>query len=248
MRLPGGSALCALAVSAAPLAAIAQAAPVEFSWDRDLAQEHDRESYQKRLGEIVEQSYRFASSELDLKLLRPLKVEICTPARYERQFGTEASRTRGAHYQRGAIYVNGGNRLDDRFAGGIVHEMTHALLDYRGTSRNLPLWVNEGLAERLGFKRQGQDGLAPNQIALLQYEGREKRLLPLPTWGRVTWSYLQCFAAALFFEQRAGRAAMLAVVHRALQGEPFERALDRELRWTFADLEREFASWVEHLR
>jgi len=244
--LAGTTLLCALAI-AAPLAAGAEAAPVEIAWDKDLAFEHDRENYQRSLREIVEQGYHFASSELGLKLLRPLKVEICTPARYERLFGTEASRTRGAHYQRGAIYVNGGNRLNDRFAGGIVHEMTHALLDYRGTIRNLPLWVNEGLAERLGFKRQGQPGLAPNQIAALQYEGREKRLVPLPTWGRATWTYLQCFAAALFFEQRAGRETMLAVVRRALQGEPFERALDRELRWSLADLEREFASWVEHL-
>ncbi len=40
---------------------------------------------------------------------------------------------------------------------------------------------------------------------------------------------------------------MLAIVRRTLEGEPFERALDREVRWSVSDLEREFVGWVDHL-
>jgi hypothetical protein len=159
----------------------------------------------------------------------------------------EAQAAQGAHYQRGAIYVNGGRRLNDAFSGLMVHEMAHAVLDEHGTSARLPLWVNEGLAERLRWRRQGLEDLAPNQKQELQQLRREGLLIPLPTFGRERLSYLQCYAATLFLEKKAGKARLLAMVQRALEGEPFERALDKELRLTQQDLERELAVWVDHL-
>lgn len=223
------------------------AAPLEISWDKEVAFDYDREHYQRELRDIVERSYSQASAETGLTVQRPLEVNVLTPARYEQQFGTGAAFAQGARYHRGAIYVNGGSRLDDRFSGLVVHEMTHAVLDYRGTGGRLPLWLNEGLAERLSWRRRGLDDLAPNQIAEVQYARRQGKLIPLPTWGRVTFDYLQCYAAALFFEKKVGKDRMLAVVRRTLQGESFERALDREVRWSMADLEREFIAWVDHL-
>lgn len=225
----------------------AGAAPLDISWDKDLAFDYDREHYQRELQSIVEQSYSLAAAETGLTLLRPLKVTVLTRARYEQQFGTGAAFTQGARYQRGAIYVNGGSRLNDAFSGVIVHEMTHAFLDHRGTAHRLPLWLNEGLAERLSWKRKGLDELAPNQKMEVQYAGRSGALIPLPAWGKVTFTYLQCYAAALFLEKKVGKDKMMAVVRRTLDGDSFERALDKETRWSTTDLEREFVSWVEHL-
>jgi hypothetical protein len=229
------------------LAMGAGAAPLEISWDKELAFEYDRERYQRELGDIAAKSYEWAAAEMGMAVQRPLKVEVLTPVRYERQFGTAAWSTQGAHYQRGAIYVNGGRRLDDRFAGGMVHEMTHAVLDHRGTAGRLPVWLNEGLAERLSWKRKGLDDLAPNQKASLQYAARQRTLVPLPARRPEKLDYLQCYAAALFLEKRSGKDKVLAVVRRTLEGVPFERALDQELRLTQAELERELVVWVEHL-
>ncbi len=65
---------------------------------------------------------------------------------------------------------------------------------------------------------------------------------------RPSWKVsLAVRAAATFFERAAGRDAMLAVVRRTLQGEPFERALERETRWTVDDLNRKLVESVEHL-
>ena len=60
--------------------------------------------------------------------------------------------------------------------------------------------------------------------------------------------YLHCYAAVLFLEKKAGKEKLLAVVRRTLEGEPFERALDGETRWSTVDLERELVDWVEHLK
>ncbi len=237
----------ALAALAAP--AWADPPPVEIAWDPDLAFEHDRENYQRSLSAIVEEAYRQASAETGFTLRRALRVRVHSRAGYERAFGSGAAWNRGAHYGRGEIHVNGGNRLDDRFAGGIAHEMVHAVLDHKGAAWRLPTWLNEGLAERVAWQRKGLPDLAPNQVAELQYAGRQRALAPLPLQGHLTPAgYLRCYAAVLFVEKKAGKEKLLAVVRRTLEGEPFERALDRETRWSMADLERDFADWVEHLR
>lgn len=248
MRSSSRPLLVAVATLAALMALGARAdAPVVMAWDRDLAYEYDRENYQRLLTDIVQKSYSLVSADLGLALQRPLKINVCTRARYEELFGTGAAFTRGAHYRQGSIYVNGGSRLNDGFAGLVVHEMTHAVLDYRGTGGQLPTWLNEGLAERLSWKRRGLDDLAPNQAMEIQYRRRQGTLTPLPAWGRVTIDYLQFYAAALFVEKKVGKDKTLAIVRRTLQGESFERALDQEVRWTVGDLEREFVGWVDHL-
>jgi hypothetical protein len=218
-----------------------------MSWDQDLAFDYDRENYQRMLTDIVQRGYSVVSAELGLTLHHPLKISVYTHERYEKQFGADAALTQGAHYRQGAIRVNGGSRLDDRFAGVIVHELTHAFLDYKGTGELLPIWLNEGMAERLSWKRKGLDELLPNRVMEIQYARRQGALTPLPASRVAKMNYLQFYAAALFIEKKVGKDKLLAVVRRTLQGESFEHALDQEVRWTIRDLEREFAAWVDRL-
>jgi hypothetical protein len=225
----------------------ARADLIEVVWDQDQVFEHDRASYERQLRQLVERSYQLVSSETGLTLGRAIRLHVYSRGRYQKEFGLEAASTRGAHYRLGTIYLNGGNRLDDHLSGKLAHELTHAVLDRQGTLRNLPLWLDEGLAELLRWKHMGLPGLAPNQVIELQDQGRRRELVPLPTWGQLTWTYLQCHAAVLFLEKRAGREKLRALVRRTLDGEPFERVLDAELRFTPVQLDREFAAWVEHL-
>jgi hypothetical protein len=222
-------------------------APLSIAWDPDLAFDWDRQSYERTLREVVQRGFDDASAALGLAAPAP-SVHVVTRARYEARFGTAEAFNQGARYEGGAIWVNGGRRLDDRFAGLLVHEMTHAVLDGERTAHLLPTWVNEGLAERLSWRRRGLEDLAPNQVWELKGALGQGRLLPLPARGTLSpFGYLQAYAAVLFLERRIGRERLLAVVRRTLGGEPFERALDAEARLTVAGLERELASWVDHL-
>ncbi|HEY6006392.1 MAG TPA: hypothetical protein VIV57_26165 [Anaeromyxobacter sp.] len=222
-------------------------AEVKIAWDPDLAFEWDRKTYERTLRETVQRGFEDASAGLGLAAPPP-SVHVVTRARYEARFGTADAFDQGARYERGAIWVNGGRRLDDRFAGLLVHEMTHAVLDGERTGHLLPTWVNEGLAERLSWKRRGLEDLAPNQVWELKGALGQGRLLPLPARGYLSpFGYLQAYAAVLFLERKLGRERLLAVVRRTLGGEPFERALDAEARLTLPQLERELASWVDHL-
>ena len=238
------------AVAVALLVAVpARASNVEISWDRDLAFEWDRDNYEKTLGTIVRSSHDEVAAWLGWTLSRNLQVHVLSRARYEARFGTDAAWNRGAHYSGGAIWVNGGARLDGWFEGMMVHETTHAFLDHRGSGGRLPAWLNEGIAERLGYRRRGQQSLTTTQVTQLE-DGLEHRLLtPLPVRGPLSqFGYLQGFASILYLEQKLGKEQLLRIVRRTLETDPFDRALDAEVRLSVGQLEEGFRYWVDHLQ
>ncbi len=53
-------------------------APVEISWDQELAHDFDRENYQRLLTGIVQTSYALVSAELGLPLQGPLRIKVYT--------------------------------------------------------------------------------------------------------------------------------------------------------------------------
>jgi hypothetical protein len=180
---------------------------------------------------------------------RPIKVNVLTRARYEAQFGSDAAWSQGAHYRNGAIQTNGGARLDGGFAGLLAHELTHAILDHLGTGDRLPLWLNEGLAERVAWRRRGIEQLDGVQVNRLESALDQRTLLPLPRSGRLSsFGYLQSFAAVLFLESKLGTERLLAVIRRTVAKDPFERALEAEGNMTPRQLDEGFAYWVDHLQ
>lgn len=243
------SRLLLAAALALSLAARAHAAEVEIDWDRDLAFEWDRANYERTLTEYVAGAQDEVASWLGWTLDRKLRVHVITKARYEAQFGSQAAWSQGAHYHAGAIYVNGGARLDGWFQGMVVHETTHAFLDHRGTGARLPTWLNEGLAMRLGLRRRGQEALTTTQVGQLEDALEHGGLTPLPTRGVVSqFTYLQGFAAILYLEQKVGKTELLQLVRRTLERDRFETALDSVLRLTIPQVEEGFRHWVDHLQ
>jgi hypothetical protein len=234
----------AIAMAAAMvLCDTAGAQEVETTWDPDLSFDFDRAHYQEMLQQIVTQGYAGATGYLGMTRNGSLRVFIYSKDHYEKVFGEEAGRRRGAHYSRNAIYVNGGNRLDDRFAGELAHEMTHAVLDTRGTAGRLPAWFNEGLAERVGWAQRGLTGLTSSQAAELKGTAEHGELPPLQRREPLSsFGYLESYAAVLFLEHKAGKAALLRVTKKTLEGESFDAALREETHWsTTSDFERALA-------
>ena len=243
MRRAACHALLALALASPPGAA--QAGDVKVEWDPDLAFEWDRANYERELGALVQDGLAAASGFLGFGRDAPLSVRVLTRARYEARFGTQAVWSQGARYSRGAIFVNGGNRLDAHMARLLRHEMVHAVLDHAGTGHQLPTWLNEGLAERVGSPRP----LDTTEVQELEVALESHALTPLPRGGPLTrFGYLQSRAAVPFLEQKLGREPLLAVVRRTLDGRGFERALADETGWTQQKVEDEFRYWVDHLQ
>jgi hypothetical protein len=227
----------------------ARADELRISWEKDLAFEWDRESYEKTLRAMGGAAEAEVSAWLGFTRAHPLELRVVTRARYEAEFGSGMAWNTGAHYRGRVIHVNGGARLDGWFAGMLAHEITHAYLDALGTGHRFPDWLGEGLAERIGYRARGQHDLATAQVQQLETALEQRQLLPLPSGGGMTpFRYLQSYAAVLFLEKRLGKDTLLALVRRVMKDGTIEQALDAELRWTMRNVEEGFSYWVDHLQ
>ncbi len=204
---------------------------IRVEWDHSLALEKDRAAYEQRLGSFVRRAYAEVAARVGWRLEGPLRVTVHSPAAYARAFGAHAQATRGAHYQGGVIHVNGGRQLDGSFLGTLQHELTHALVDYRGKARRIPLWLNEGLAEWVAMQRMGQRGLAPSVRQQLAQVTAAAGDIRLPARGPLTpFQYQQAWAAAVFVEEIYGRGALLRLVRSGVDDPvAFDRVLMRVL-------------------
>jgi hypothetical protein len=234
-----------LAAAGMLLATGAHGAEVAVTWDAELAPPGGRAAYDARLRAIVEDARARVVAGLGLDPGPGIAVAVHGRAGFESRFGADAARLDLARFVGDTIHVNGGARLDDRLAGVVVHELAHAALDSRGTARKLPRWLDEGLAERLSWQRKGLEAPAPNQVAELRQARERNALVPLPREGELSrLDYLRSWAAVVFLERRVGRDRLLAVVRATLAGEPFDRALARELSLTPDEVDRDFSAWV----
>jgi hypothetical protein len=236
-------------LAAAPATPVPPApAEVPVSFDPDLARPDDRAAYERTLREMVRDARARAAAGLGMEPDPGIKVRVHSRAAYEREFGAEAAGHDAASFRGEVIHLNGGARLDDRVAGLLVHEMVHAALDAGVRARQLPRWLDEGLAERLGRRMRGLEAPSPGQVAELRQAREARRLVPLPRDGELDpFGYLRCWAAVVFLEQRSGRERVMAVVRATLGGEEFERALRRETGLSQEDVDREFEAWVGKL-
>jgi hypothetical protein len=236
-----------LILAAAGLAAAlaARGAEVAIQSDPDLARPDDRAAYERTLRGMVQDARARVVAGLGMEPGPLLTVKVHSRAGYERTFGTDAAHQDAARFVGEVVHVNGGARLDDRLAGLLVHELAHAALDAGGKARSLPRWLDEGLAERLSWQRRGQDGPSPGQVAELRQARERKELLPLPVDRELDRSgYLESWAAVVFLERRYGRERVMATVRATLGGEPFEKAMRRELSLSSEELGKDFAAWV----
>jgi hypothetical protein len=210
---PAGSLLLALGIGWAACAGTARAEDLRITWDPELVGRADQGAYERQLTEIVRDARARATAGLGMPLTRPPAIRVHARAGFEREFGRDAAQVDAARFVDDVIHVNGGARLDDRFAGLIVHEMAHAVLHPPGAAGSIPPWLEEGLADRLSWQRRGMDDLAPNQVAELKQAAEQRRLIPLPAVRELSrFDYLRSCAAVLFLERKVGREKVLAVV------------------------------------
>jgi hypothetical protein len=234
-----------LAAAGLASALVARAADVAVSWDTDLAPPADPAAYERLLRGIVSDSRARVASALGMETGPLLSVKIHSRAGYERLFGTGAAHLDAARFAGEVVHVNGGAHLDDRFAGVVVHELVHAALDARGTAWALPRWLDEGLAERLSWRRRGLEAPAPNQVAELKQARDRNELVPLPRTGELSrQGYLKSWAAVVFLEEKFGRERVMATVRATLAGEPFQKAVRSEIGLSPEDVDRAFEAWV----
>lgn len=132
----------------------------------------------------------------------------------------------------------------------LIHEYTHAVI-HDLTKGQLPVWLNEGLAEYEAWK-----GQAPAWPTLKQAAAREQ-LMP---WSRLSTGFSMSLPAeeiALVYEQshsivrylveRYGFWRIRRLLKALVGGAPIDEAIAKEFRQKPARLEMEWRTWLTSL-
>jgi hypothetical protein len=250
--LPGAlaAALLAALLTAtwlAPGAAQARAPRISVRWSDELvADGGDKKQYEALLRRQVTAAYRTVRRGFGFDL-PVIQIRLYTPRVYARSFGSSGAmyyRRRG--WAHGVIRVNGGARLNQRFGGRILHEMVHAFIDARRSQRNVPLCINEGVAELYRWRYLGLKGLSASQVNDLKQAQQDGELIPLPRAGPFNHlQYLRCYGAMLFMERKFGGRAIGRLLGLLMTRRRPADAVTTCLGMSWSSFEKLYAGWVQ---
>lgn len=131
--------------------------------------------------------------------------------------------------------VRGALQRADEFDRVLIHELTHAMLR-QVAGRNLPAWLNEGLAMRF----EGYDAAVVERelaaarvfVPLSRLSGSFSQL----TSAQATVAYFESVFATSVLTERIGAQGVAQLLQDLDGGEPIEQAVQR-FGFTFAEFE-----------
>ena len=145
----------------------------------------------------------------------------------------------------------------------LTHEYVHFLLDEVAGGRDLPAWLNEGLAGFYEFEI-GMAGENPDAsyTRMLRSSDRAKaaaaadRLFQLPQlesqreWNRrsadqAPLQYAQSQMAVRYVTERYGESALISIVHQVSAGSSIADAVEAVLGASYSRFEADFVQWLK---
>ena len=193
---------------------------------------------------VVDQSLRPVKELLGLEEIRPMKAVILSSSREAgRSFPFVSDAARRGHLYGGFAF----GELDlfvlvGLDPNGMVHEMTHLLVDEALSSplARLPAWLNEGLAMYFESGPRGRD-------ATVSQAARSDSLLPLRSMAAVPGRpqdvrlfYAQSWSLVNHMMETHGRERMAALFRAVNDGKGIDRAVSEAYGMRLDQLESEW--------
>jgi hypothetical protein len=154
----------------------------------------------------------------------------------------------GAYDGKIRMPVGGLDRMNENLRRALFHEYAHLLI-IAITRGNLPLWLNEGLAQvaegkepasRLEYLRRGGE-----KVKLLSFDRLEKSLNGLsPREAQV--AYAQCHDFVSYLIDEYGWPRMLELLDSLGRGESFDHAVARVMLYPEENFQGIMKWWVGH--
>ncbi len=196
--------------------------------------------------DILEAAHAAVGKKLGLRPRAPTQVFV-----YDRTLSSQyfrgLFRFRAAGFYNGGIHVRGGTRIDERVVRTLHHEYVHAAIHAEATSRQVPAFIDEGVAEWFESAAIGKRGLSSGERTALARAAGERRLLPLSTLllpgfadvppESVGLAYLQSYAVVDLLVRLRGERSLRQFLKTLLTTESLPRALKRSYRLTLGELE-----------
>jgi hypothetical protein len=220
-----------------------------FNNERDFGQRAD---YEGRIAEALDDASGFTKRILGFSRERPVAVILYTRDEFRAHMGELAAHTVAGLYSMDAIRINDAAELTRETRAVLAHEYVHAVVDElaNGRTSNVPVWLNEGLAEYVEWRYLGSED-APYAVRVslrgAALANRLPRLSALAVGGLIATrdphlSYAVSALAVRRMLQVGGGAALRALVRDVGAGEPFPAALRRHFGLTVEALDEEISS------
>lgn len=220
-----------------------------FNAKRDFGQRAD---YEGSVQAALEEARASAKRILGVSREQPVDVILYSRDEFRLHHGPQAAAAVAGFYSENAIRMNDSAEINQHNQVTLVHEYTHAvvdeLLDFNG--RALPTWMQEGIAEFVEWRYQGQDR---PEIALAKPLGQLARQKQLPSVATMSQgpligmrnpalAYALSGCAVKWMVQKAGMAEVIALIRDAGHGTPFPQAFEQHMGKDLASLDEELES------
>ncbi len=217
-----------------------------FNNQRDFGQ---RAEYEGRVVAALDEAYDFTRSMLGEVRQAPVDVVLYTLAEFQTHFGATRARAVAGLYSDNAIRLNDAAELTQQTRATLVHEYVHAALDdfCDGYGNNLPIWLNEGLAEYVEWRYLGsenpersvrsfmaQAAKANSLPKLAELEGQSLIMQRNPAIA-----YATSAVAVRELVKRGGMGRFLTLVREVGRGRPIDEALTEHYGRTRATLDQD---------
>ncbi|TAL08869.1 MAG: hypothetical protein EPO02_11865 [Nitrospirae bacterium] len=199
-----------------------------------------------RVSEILEDAYREIGQQLGAYPSKPILVVLHTRETFHDATGGPAWSDGLYDPALGRIKIPTKGALTDQawLARVLRHEYVHALLHDRMKGRQIPQWLNEGLAMQLaGDPPPDLDKIIRSNVTLISLSSLEG------PWGGfpqqlANVAYLEGNSATKYFIDRFGMQKVREVMDVMATGQPFPAAFQDRLFITYEDFQRR---WIDEL-
>lgn len=215
-----------------------------FNNARDFGQ---RAEYEGKIVEALEEADAATLRILGISRSQPVDVVLYTQPEFAAHFNAQVAQRVAGLYYLDSIRINDAAELTRRNRATLVHEYVHAVVDdlVKGATGQLPLWMNEGIAEYVEWRYLGAEG--PDVATAVQLRAAIKAN-DLPTLRQLDrnapintrapqLAYAKSASAVRLLIGSGGTPRLLELLRDVGGGRPFEEALQGHYGRSLDDLE-----------
>jgi hypothetical protein len=218
-----------------------------FSNQKDFGQ---RAEFEGTVQAALETAREAAERVLGVARKTPTDVVLYSRAEFELHHGPQYAQRIAGFYSESAIRMNDTAEITPQNQAVLVHEYTHAVIDELASFHphpNVPIWLNEGLAEYTEWQFQGHDGASGRVATALKQQANNGTLPSLATMANEALvntsnpqlAYAYSASAVKVLVHKHGIAEVIALIRECGRGKTFAAALQEHYNQDLADLDAE---------
>ena len=225
-----------------------------FNGQKDFGQ---RAEYEGSVQGALDTARQASERILGVARTTPTDVIMYSKAEFELHHGPQFAQSIAGFYANSAIRMNDTAEINPRNQSVLVHEYVHAVVDELSNWHphpNVPIWLNEGLAEYTLWQYEGRDVPEGRLQTALKQQALQGRLPPLESMSQGAlvntanpWmAYAMAASAVKILVAKRGMRDVIELIRECGAGMPFAKAYSSRYGGTVEDFDAEVTNELKH--